>query len=149
MTTYHYKECGLPNVWLKNGFKVKKTPYGEGISIQDVDGLHAAIGQFLVEKADPLTASELRFLRLELDMSQRRLGALFGREEQTVSLWERGQVKIPSEVDFLVRHIFKQFKGGRQSYVELVDNLRAADHQDHLSKVCLEKENDRWHARAA
>ena len=30
---YHYVECGLPNVWLRNGFEKKQTPYGEGVSI--------------------------------------------------------------------------------------------------------------------
>lgn len=148
MTPYHYKECGLPNVLLKNGFEIKKTPYGKGVSIHDVKGLHSAIALFLVEKHGPLTASELRFLRLELDMSQKRLGELLGREEQTVSLWER-QGKIPSEVDFVVRHIFKQFMGDHQSYVDLVDQLRAKDRDEHISSVCLEKHKNTWCATAA
>ncbi|MBM3451491.1 MAG: helix-turn-helix domain-containing protein, partial [Armatimonadetes bacterium] len=45
--------------------------------------------------ADPvrLTGAELRFLRRELNLSQRRLAELLGVEEQTVSLWElRGMV---------------------------------------------------------
>ena len=37
---YHYVECGLPNVWLRNGFE-KKTPYGEGVSISGIERLRS------------------------------------------------------------------------------------------------------------
>ena len=30
---YHYRECGLRNVWLANGFDEHDTPYGPGIAI--------------------------------------------------------------------------------------------------------------------
>lgn len=40
---YHYTEGGLPSVWLKNGYVERTTPYGMGIAIQDVAGLHKAI----------------------------------------------------------------------------------------------------------
>jgi hypothetical protein len=42
---YHYAEGGFPQVWLKNGYVYRKTPYGRGISTQDVIGLHKAICQ--------------------------------------------------------------------------------------------------------
>ena len=38
---YHYVECGLPNVWLRNGFEKKQTPYGEGVSISDIERLRS------------------------------------------------------------------------------------------------------------
>ena len=28
---YHYTDGGLRNVWLANGYEIKKTPYGEEI----------------------------------------------------------------------------------------------------------------------
>jgi hypothetical protein len=40
---YHYTEGGFPHVWLKSGYVYRTTPYGRGISIQDVIGLHKAI----------------------------------------------------------------------------------------------------------
>ncbi|MBU0656550.1 MAG: hypothetical protein KJ914_15615 [Gammaproteobacteria bacterium] len=44
----HYQSCGLANVWLCNGFENKQTPYGEAVSIADVEGLHKAIGLFIL-----------------------------------------------------------------------------------------------------
>ena len=29
---YHYRECGLRNVWLANGFEQHETPYGPGVA---------------------------------------------------------------------------------------------------------------------
>jgi hypothetical protein len=40
---YHYTEGGFPHVLLKSGYIYRTTPYGRGISIQDVIGLHKAI----------------------------------------------------------------------------------------------------------
>ena len=39
---YRYTESGLTNVWLANGYTIRKTKYGEGVSVQDVDGLTRA-----------------------------------------------------------------------------------------------------------
>ena len=51
---YHYVECGLPNVWLRNGFEKKQTPYGEGVSISDIEGLHRCISRTLCDKPGQL-----------------------------------------------------------------------------------------------
>lgn len=40
---YHYRECGLGNVWLANGYDEHSTPYGEGVSIDDAEGLQKVI----------------------------------------------------------------------------------------------------------
>ena len=69
---YHYTESGLPNVWLKSGYVMRKTPYGEGVAVRDVVGLHKAICDAIVRKPS-LTAAELRFLRKEVRISRRRL----------------------------------------------------------------------------
>jgi len=31
---YNYTDGGLRNVWLANGYEIKKTPSGEGVSFQ-------------------------------------------------------------------------------------------------------------------
>ena len=86
---YHYVESGLDNVYLTNGFTVHKTAYGEGVSIQDTEGLHKAIGQWLISVPKPLTGAELRFLRIEMDIIQKNLAAILGTTEQTLRLWEK------------------------------------------------------------
>ena len=47
---YQYRHCGLENVYLVNGYTIKDSPYGEAISIHDMDGLHRAIGMYLVRE---------------------------------------------------------------------------------------------------
>jgi hypothetical protein len=35
---YHYTECGLRNVYLKNGYCLRNTAYGETVSIENIRG---------------------------------------------------------------------------------------------------------------
>jgi len=79
---YHYKESGLDNVWLVNGFRIRQTSYGEALSIEDVEGLYHAIARGLVEKVGTLNAKEVRFLRKRLDLSQKNLAMLLGADEE-------------------------------------------------------------------
>ena len=58
---YDYTESGLDNVYLKNGYKIHKTVYGEGVSIENTDGLHKVIAKWLVEMPKPLIGAEVRF----------------------------------------------------------------------------------------
>ena len=52
---YHYTDGGLGNVWLANGFEIKKTPYGEGVAFHNLDGLTRSICMALTRKASLLT----------------------------------------------------------------------------------------------
>ena len=67
---YHYRECGLRNVWLVNGYDEHDTPYGLGVAIHDLEGVHHAVAHGLVSKGGKLTGAELRFLRQEMGISQ-------------------------------------------------------------------------------
>ena len=130
MNGYHYRECGLDNVWLLNGYELHDTPYGKGVSFVDVEGLDAAIAKALTEKPAPLTGRELRFLRIMLDMSQKSLGELFGKSAQTVALWEKSEALNP-EVEYLIRHVYRQTAIDKSdSYVELGQRLNQRDIQD-------------------
>ena len=124
---YHYTESGLSNVWLKNGYVIKKTPYGEGVSIQDVEGLHKLIGT-LISQRPKLTGKELRFLRKEMELSQRALGEILGTSEQNISLWERrGNVpKVSARLTKLIylEHINPK---GNIKIRELIDRLNEED----------------------
>jgi len=108
---YHYTESGLPNVWLVNGYTVHDTPYGKGVSINDLEGLHRAIGQALVSKPR-LSGAEIRFLRKELGCSQKALAEIIGTSEQTVSLWERDRGQMPSAADRILRLFYAEHVAG-------------------------------------
>lgn len=121
---YHYRECGLDDVYLANGFVLEDSSYGQSVAIEDVDLLHEAIGRTLCEKRE-LNAKEVRFLRHELGLSQKRLGELLGVEEQTVSLWERAAHPIQSSAAMVLKFLFlesiNEDVSVRQTLEELAD----------------------------
>ena len=88
---YRYKESGLDDFVLLDGYTIRQTPYGETVSIQNVEGLHKLIARVLILQQPRVTGAELRFLRSELDKTQAELAELLATSEQTVSLWERAR----------------------------------------------------------
>lgn len=144
MNGYHYVECGLDNIWLVNGYKIHDTPYGRAVSFVNAEQLDRAIAQELTEKAEPLSGKELRFLRIMLDMSQKSLGEAMGREAQTVALWEKRK-KVPADVDYLVRHIYRQaIINKSESYVEMVDRLNHLDRAAHAEALQFAASDEGW-----
>ena len=127
--TYHYRQCGLEDVYLVNGFVREPTPYGETVKIHDIDGLHSAIGMNLIQNKKELAGAEIRFLRHELDLSQRTLGGLLGKSSQTVARWEKEQTPIDSTADRLLRLLYDAKSGGsRKSKIrELLEDLAELD----------------------
>lgn len=127
---YHYKECGLNNIWLKNGFDVHETEYGSGVAIHDVEKLHAAIGRDLCGRPR-LDGKEFRFLRRELGLSQKHLGELIGVEEQTISLWEREQQPVPLPSEIMLRTLFMQSVGSDVKLRETLEEIADLDAEIH------------------
>ena len=139
---YHYTESGLQNVWLKNGYVIRKTPYGKSVSVHDVSGLHKAIGLAIARKPN-LTGAELRFLRKEMDMSQSALAKLIGSSEQNVSLWER-RGRIPKTSDRLIRLLYAEHSDGKNVKIrELIERINAQDKGAH-EKLEFEKGKQEW-----
>jgi DNA-binding transcriptional regulator YiaG len=130
---YHYRESGLRNVWLVNGVRQRQTPYGPATSIANVAALHRAIGLWIVRKPGRLTGAELRFLRQELDLSQRRLAEILGCEEQTVSLWER-RGRMPKVADRFVRALYRETVEGNAHIRDIVARLVDKDAREHARK---------------
>ena len=146
---YHYISCGLPNVFLRNGYDTVETEFGEATSIDDVQGLHDAIGLSIVKTSLHLKFEEVRFLRKEIGMSQRVLADLIGVSEQTVSLWERGNNQIPNSSDRLLRGFYMEVKTNNLELLELsqklsqlqqdIDELQENEHELNFEI------NDGWH----
>ena len=99
---FQYTACGLDNVWLVNGYKLKETRHGHAVSVNDVDDLHKLLTQTLIDKPGRLTGKEFRFLRTQLGLSQEALGALLDFSENAVSLWERKDA-VPAACDQWLR----------------------------------------------
>lgn len=143
---YHYTECGLPNVWLVNGFTPRPTPYGEGMEIENVEGLHRAIGTRLVHQKPYLTGCEFRFLRKELDLSQSALAGYFGNDAQSVALWEK-RGRVPKWADRFLRAIYREHMEGNAHIREIVARLNDLDRQEHERQL-FEETPEGWRAAA-
>ena len=112
MQQYHYTESGLDNVWLASGFRFVPSPRGRSLIIEDIEGLHVAIGRSIVEEEKKLTGPEIRFLRTELLLSQNALSRLLGVTEQTVARWEKPkQAPIPTAADATLRQLYLEHVG--------------------------------------
>jgi len=142
---YHYTESGLRNVWLANGYKVRNVGGQDAVAIHDVDQLHEQIGRALARKPY-LTGTELRFLRKEMGLSQKRLADLLGTTEQTVSLWERGR-RMPKGSDRLVRAIYMESLDGNVKIQEMIDRLIDLDEKE-ASKIVFEDTDFGWREAA-
>jgi DNA-binding transcriptional regulator YiaG len=119
---YQYRESGLDNVWLVNGYTVRQTEYGDTVSIDDVEELHAAIGRAICQLPRRLKAAEVRFLRKELSVSQRQLAEILEVEELTVGRWERNQNEIPGPADHWLRLLYAE---KQSSEAEALNRFRA------------------------
>lgn len=146
---YHYTDSGLDNIYLVNGFTPRETPYGLAVAIEDIDGLHRAIGKWLAEFPKPITGAELRFLRHELDLSQKMLGLMMGKSEQAIGRWERSATKaIDPVADRFIRIIYIARVEGNDTVSNLIDRLCAADQIEHATKCKLEERDGRWRIAA-
>jgi putative transcriptional regulator len=152
---YQYKESGLDNIFLENGYHIHKTPYGEGVSIQDTEGLHKVIGRWLISLPKPLTGAELRFLRLEMEATQRDLAAVIGTSEQSLRLWEKHRNKalpnatgVPGSADRLLRAIYSEYIGGDGTVRRMLDRLAQLNQVGEV-RMQFRETNRGWKRRSA
>jgi putative transcriptional regulator len=146
---YHYTQSGLDNVFLVDGFEYRSTPGGRTLFIQNIDGLHRAIGRYLIESSKPLTGKEFRFLRSELLLSQRNLGKLLGVTELTVARWEKEETQVPRASDGLLRCLYAEHIGKRSSLTKLLE--RIADLEDAIDDqrtLTMRESPNGWKAAA-
>ncbi len=146
MQHYHYKDCGLPNIYLKNGFLIEQhEEYGETVSIGNLDGLHKAIGLDIVNNSVPsMSGVEFRFLRIELDLSQKALGDLLGTSEQTIANYEKNEPQPMG--DKFIRILYKESVCENTEIMESLRRLNELDRElmkfDKL--IEFEEVNDDW-----
>lgn len=124
---YHYTDGGLRNVWLANGYEIKKTPYGEGVAIHDLDGLTQAICLALTKKGGVLTGAEFRYVRSAgMLLSQPALGKMMGIDGQSIARWEKTG-KVPRWADKLVRLLYVAHAQGNEPIRRAVERIRTVE----------------------
>jgi len=141
---YRYRECGLDDVWLVNGFKKSRGPYGPTVAIDDTPKLHAAIAARLAAKQGRLLPGELRFLRKALGLSQSALGDLIGADMQAIARWEKGQTAVPGMADRLVRAFFLEHVGDDVDLRAIAARLR--DSETRPAKIAFRRGRSSWRA---
>jgi DNA-binding transcriptional regulator YiaG len=140
---YHYTESGLDSVYLVNGYELVEGKNGASLIIQDIDGLHNAIGRLLVTEQKRLSGKDIRFLRTELLLSQAVLAQLLQVDEQTVARWEKGKTKIPGTADATLRLLYLEHIGGNEKISDLL--RRIADIDDDMDRrLTLEESDTGW-----
>lgn len=107
---HHYTESGLDNVWLQGGVAHRETSYGQGVAIDDVDGLNAAIADWIVERKSYWRGREIKFLRKRLNLSQRGLADLLGYSDQQVRRWENDVAEMPNPASRLLRLLVREWE---------------------------------------
>lgn len=144
---YHYTQCGLANVWLENGYKEKKTPYGKAVAIEDADGLHEVLALGLIQKKGRITGKELKFLRTVIALSQEGLGKLLGVSEQSVSLWERTG-KVPQGADSLTRLLVSEKLNGNCKVSDVIERINTVERMINQRIVARESRR-KWTSKIA
>ncbi len=139
-----YTSCGLQNIWLKNGYTVIETDYGNATSIHNIEGLHAAIGLHIINNKPRLSGAEVRFFRKELDLSQIHLSQLLGVSDVSVRGWENHRTKITKPADKILRILFAEQANGNKKIKEFFECLSHLNREEYNKNLELEETDSGW-----
>ncbi|WP_017445234.1 helix-turn-helix domain-containing protein [Gayadomonas joobiniege] len=141
---YHYKDCGLSYIYLTNGFNVEEIDGEEYVSIDNLYDLHTLIGQNIISQVRAITSEEFKFLRIELNMSQKSLGHLLGVDTQTVARWEKGQTAIPRTADVTLRALYAESNGSDSQIGLMLNILSDAEIDYQMKDLHLKEQEEKW-----
>jgi len=142
-SVYHYKGCGLDDVYLKSGYDIEKTPYGNGVRVKNLDELHQQIGLYLVKFRKSLSGKEIRFLRHQIDLTQSELARFFGCNVQQVARYEKNENKLTGPADRLLRIIYEEHVKAEGSVREILEMLDSMDDTEN-NHIVLADVNGEW-----
>lgn len=142
----HYTGAGLNNVWLRNGFEEKETPYGKGLVVHHLEELHRAIGLFLVNNREELSGEELRFLRKEMELPQSQLAELLDVTTDTLRGWENGRSAISGPADKLVRFVYMEAVSAQPvtRIRERLERIAELNREVHAGRLEFEETAEGW-----
>jgi putative transcriptional regulator len=148
MNGFHYKASGLDDVYLLNGIDVIEYGDEKAFSIHDIDGLHRVLSLALVQQKARLTGREFRFLRIEMDLSQKALGLWFDLTDQAIALWEKKD-RVPPWADAIIRALYVESLGEDSEVRELLEMLSKVDRAIHRGDICVEESDQGWALKTA
>lgn len=132
MTSYHYTESGLPNVFIEGLSFPVDDDGDEVIQIPFISALHAEIVRGIIMHKGAMQPEQIRFVRTELGMSQARLGEILGVKGLTVGRWERGEIPMANGSETLLRKLASEqvLKVFDTKIEDLAKNVASAANQD-------------------
>lgn len=139
---YHFTDGGLRNVWLKNGYIERDTPYGKGVSFHDLEGLTKAICLALVKKPGKLTGAEFRYVRSNMLLSQKSLGEMMGYGEQAVAKWEKSG-RIPKAVEYFIRSLYLARNNGSEKVCTMIETINLIERMVN-TKIIIQESKSKW-----
>ena len=144
---YQYTASGLSNIYLLNGVSIESTAYGPIVNIENIIGLHHAIGLHIIEKPEPMTGAEFRFLRKQMEFTQAELATVMRTSDQTVANYEKGKTAELGPADPLMRityllHIIP--KETRADVLKAVTERLGANRKGRLPDLPRRKIVQRW-----
>jgi transcriptional regulator with XRE-family HTH domain len=131
---YHYTACGLGNIYLTSGVLILPTPNGSAVTISKLDGLQYAIGLYIVEKEEPMSGSEFRFLRKQMKLTQRDLAIRMKISDQTIANYEKENTALGS-AEPLMRLIYLLHVLPGESRVRLLKRVTENFGDAHATKL--------------
>jgi DNA-binding transcriptional regulator YiaG len=111
-------------VFLLNGVSEANTPYGPMVTIEDINGLHHAIGLYVIKNPEQMTGAEFRFLRKQLELTQAQLDDYLRVGDQTVANYEKGNTSL-GPVDPLMRMLYLISVLPEQTRLEVLKDMTA------------------------
>ena len=142
--SYHYTECGLSYIYLADGYEVEKVDGETYVGIKDVDELHRVIAKSVTEKKSTLEGQEIRFLRIEMGMSQKNLAEILGVDTQTVARWEKNQTAIPRTSDAVLRTMYLESIDANSKVSFFLRLLAENEVTAAIEQLTLKAENHHW-----
>lgn len=110
---YEYKASGLDNVKLVGLQLVQDDDGDTCVAIKNVNGLHKAIAEAIVNRRRGLSGKELRFLRTLMGKTQAELACDVNKDGQSLGRWEREDGVIDPNAEALIRLMAREKLGLR------------------------------------
>lgn len=105
--SYHYTECGLENIYLKNVTLLACEQCGEeSLLLSKLLALHETIARGIALQPCALRGPDIRFLRRQLGYSAKRWASFLRIDISTLSRWENSQQEVGPQSDALIRLLY-------------------------------------------
>ncbi len=146
---YHYRECGLSNIWLVSGYEEEEFDGECYVSVRDADSLHRQIALHIIHQKSALKGEQIRFLRKEMDLTQSELASLLNVSAQSVARWEKDQADVPGPANVLIRVICLDDLTGEVEALKLAQELQSIDDMNEENITLAFELTEGWQSSVA